>query len=276
MDSPWPTRGAHHPAAARRAPKLSAARLVPLRRRPGPAVAHGAGGGGVPEHPAHRALGHDRGRAHDLHGREPPREGAERPPGIGLPGLELRTPRRAAASRDSPGSRGRARDAGAGGVRRLLRPGVPLRIAADPGRVLPHRRPRPHRRRRVRQDHRPGEGPHHPGRGEPLPGPPSRTPSPPAPGCGRWRWWAIRTSGSANGFARWWRRRAARPPTSRRSPGSFATGDSRNTSGRSSSAPSVSSPAPRPALPGKIRKLELRDRIVAADRAGAGAGSAAQ
>ena len=137
-------------------------RLVPLRRRPGPPFAHGGGRGGVPEHPGHRALGHDRGRAHHLHRRKPAREGAD---DGGARAPRARAPHPGRARRADPSGRGgRACNAGAGGVRRLLRPGVPLRIAADPGRFLPHRGPRPPRRRRVPPDHRPGEGPHHPGR----------------------------------------------------------------------------------------------------------------
>ena len=88
-----------------------------------PAVAHGAGREGVPEHACHRAVGHDRGRAHDLHRRQPPREeagnGGDRPSRARAP--DHRRSRRTDAAR----RRGRARDARPGGVRRLLRPGFP-------------------------------------------------------------------------------------------------------------------------------------------------------
>ena len=196
----WPRRTTPDPGRRSSTPSPGSFAAAPRS----PPVAHGAGGGGVPEHPGDRALGDDRGRAHHLHRRQPPREGADDRRGRAPPG-----------SSSAPlDDRGDPTPPDIEGELAMRGPGVFVGYHGQaslyeslltPGRVLPHRRSRPHRRRRVPQDHRSGEGPHHSGRGEHLPGPPSRTPSPPAPACGRWRWWGIRTSASANGSARSWR-----------------------------------------------------------------------
>ena len=244
VDSPWPIRGARHPAAVRRAPKLAplawflcgGAQVPPSLMEQAEAelpntrttVLWGMTEGGLTTctaaSPPEKVRNTRRGRA--------PRARAPHP----------RRARRAVR----PGRRGRARDAGAGGVRRLLCPGIPLRIAADPGRVLPHRRPRPHRRRRVRQDHRPGEGPHHPGRGEPLTGPPG----------GRPRRLPRHARGGGGGLSgRTPRRTGLRgvADEGRRAGGSRGdhlvparTGGFRNTSGRRSSGPWTISRGRRP------------------------------
>ena len=80
--------------------------------------------------------------------------------GVGLPGLELRV-------LDAEGGpacqrRGRAGDARARRVQRLLRSGRAVRGAPHRRWVLPHRRPRPHRCRRLCVDHRAPQRPDHP------------------------------------------------------------------------------------------------------------------
>ena len=161
-----PVRSGQCPVARPRAQAGTAQELF-VRRRPGAPGPDPALPNGVSEHLRDPAVGHDRRRFDHPRGRL--QRQADRDYGrCGAAGSGIANANRRHAAAGL--WRRRTGHARARRLQRLLRTARNLRRAPDWRWLLPHRRPGAYRCRRLRVDHRQGQGPDHPGRREHLPG----------------------------------------------------------------------------------------------------------